>query len=462
MDLLIKNAYIVNEGSVSFGAVTVKGDRIDAIYRYEDGREPDEVRNAATIIDAEGGYLLPGVIDTHVHFRDPGLTDKADFATESRAAAAGGVTSVVDMPNTQPQTTTLALLEEKERMAAEKSVVNYGFMLGATNDNIDELLAIDPRRYAAIKLFLGSSTGNMLVNDALKLDHLFKESKKLIVAHCEDESIIKNNTIMYRAEVGGTEKETAELHPKIRTSEACYVSTYKAVERARKYGTRLHIAHVSTATELNLFSNQSLDEKNVTAEVTPNHLWFDDRDYPALGNKIKCNPAIKSNDDRLALWAALYDGLIDTIGSDHAPHTLQSKEKPYFDAPSGIPSIQHTLLMMLEPFFATTESLDPQIAPTWFPLLVEKMCHNPATLFGIDERGFIRQGYYADMVLVRPHVETRIDRSDLLYKCQWSPLEGMVFHSRVELTLVDGQVAYRYGHSDECFGNHPMLLTYNK
>lgn len=462
MNLLIKNAHIVNEGELFFGAVEIEGERITHLYRYELGKEPDSMPEADTVVDAEGGYLMPGVIDTHVHFRDPGLTEKADFATESRAAAAGGVTSVIDMPNTQPQTTTLALLEEKEQMASEKSVVNYGFMLGATNDNIDELLAIDPRRYAAIKLFLGSSTGNMLVNNAQKLDYLFEKSKKLIVAHCEDESIIKNNTIMYRAEVGGTDKESAESHPKIRSTEACYVSTYKAVERARKYGTHLHIAHVSTATELNLFSNQSLDEKHITAEVTPNHLWFDDRDYPSLGNKIKCNPSIKSNDDRLALWAALYDGLIDTIGSDHAPHTLQSKEKPYFDAPSGIPSIQHTLLMMLEPFFATPESLDPQIAPTWFPLLVEKMCHNPALLFGIEERGFIREGYYADLVLVRPAVENKIEKKDLLYKCQWSPLEGMTFHSRVEMTLVDGQMAYRFGDKITSFGNKPMLLSFNK
>lgn len=461
MTFVIKNTNIVNEGAIRHGAVVVDDSRILSVAYYEPGMEPESLSNYPEVIDGMGCYLLPGVIDTHVHFRDPGLTDKADFATESRAAVAGGVTSVVDMPNTQPQTISLALLEEKERMAAQKSVVNYGFMLGATNDNIDELLAVDPSRYAAIKLFLGSSTGNMLVNDPAKLDHLFANARKLIVAHCEEESIIRSNILMYRSEFGGTEKETAELHPKIRNSEACYVSTYRAIERARKYGTRFHVAHISTATELNVLSNQSLAEKHITAEVTPNHLWFDDRDYSQMGNRIKCNPAIKSNDDRLALWAALYDGLIDTIGSDHAPHTWESKQKPYFDAPSGIPSIQHTLLMMLEGFFAA-DNIDEDMLATWLPLLVTKMSHNPASLFGIVQRGYIREGYFADMVLVRPHVEHEVKKEDLLYKCMWSPLEGMTFHSRVEKTFVNGEIAYDCNNRDLCFHNTPMSLVYNK
>lgn len=454
---LITNATIVNEGSLREASVLVDDGRIAKIIP-SGAPLPD-----TDTIDARGCLLLPGVIDTHVHFRDPGLTEKADFATESRAAAAGGVTSVVDMPNTMPQTTSLPLLEQKEATAAQKSVVNYGFMLGATNDNIDDLLSIDPTRYAAIKLFLGSSTGNMLVNDAQKLDKLFKESKKLIVAHCEEESIVQANLKLYKAEFAGTEKETADLHPKIRNTEACYVSTYKAIERALKYGTRLHVAHISTATELNLLSNKSLAEKHITAEVTPNHLWFDDRDYAELGNRIKCNPAIKGSDDRIALWAALYDGLIDTIGSDHAPHTLESKQQGYFAAPGGIPSLQHTLPMMLEAIYspASLEERDT-LAKTWLPLVVEKMCHNPATLFGIEGRGFIREGYHADLVLVRTGVEQTVQAKDLLYKCGWSPLEGKTFHTQIERTFVNGHPVYDRDNLADSFHHHATQLTFNK
>ena len=454
MDLIIRNATVVNEGTLEKRAVGVSNGRFcDAEKVAADARE----------IDGTGCLLLPGVIDTHVHFRDPGLTEKADFATESRAAAAGGVTSVVDMPNTNPQTTTLELLEEKERMAAEKSLVNYGFMLGATNSNIADLLEIDPERFAAIKLFLGSSTGNMLVNDPRMLDLLFKKSRQLIVAHCEDEGIIRANNDNFRLEFRGTDRETAELHPKIRNTEACYVSSYKAIERARKYGTQFHLAHVSTATELNLLSNKALGEKNITAEVTPNHLWFDDRDYAELGNKIKCNPAIKTNDDRLALWAGLYDGLIDTIGTDHAPHTLQQKEQPYFDAPGGIPSIQHALVMMLEAVVHNGLQGDEEndMERTWLPLLVEKMSHNPAKRFGIKERGFVKNGYWADFVLVRTGVENTVKEEDLLYKCGWSPLTGSTFHSQVEKTFVNGNCVYdrEKGIEDTILG---MPLEYSK
>jgi dihydroorotase len=303
-------------------------------------------------------------------------------------------------------------------------------MLGATNDNIDNLLAIEPTRYAAIKLFLGSSTGNMLVNNPEQLDHLFRDAKKLIVAHCEQEEVIQANLMNAKREYQGTPEETAALHPKIRNSEACFLSTYHAVERARKYGTRFHVAHISTATELSLLSNFDLEKKHITAEVTPNHLWFDDRDYAELGNKIKCNPAIKSNDDRLALWAALEDDLIDTIATDHAPHPLEAKQKPYFDAPSGIPSIQHSLQMMLEAAI-NDESL--------MTLVIQKMCHNPALLFGIEGRGFIRKGYKADLVLVRPGVEETVTRESLLYKCGWSPLEGQTFHTHIERVWVNGK-----------------------
>ena len=434
MDYIIQNGTIVNEGSMETRNLFI-----------HDGRLVDDenkLRKPQTF-DATGCYILPGIIDTHVHFRDPGFPEKADFATESRAALAGGVTSVIDMPNTNPQTTTLELLEEKEAIAAQKSAVNYAFMLGATNDNIDQLLSIPTDRYAAIKLFLGSSTGNMLVNKESTLEKLFKDSAKLIVAHCEEETIVQANLRNYKLEFAGTEQETAALHPKIRNTEACFVSTYKAVERARKHGTRLHIAHISTATELSLLSNKALEEKHITAEVTPNHLWFDDRDYAELGNLIKCNPAIKSNDDRLALWSGLIDGTIDTIATDHAPHTLESKQQRYFDAPGGIPSIQHSLQMMLEGFFSPTalERDDhDEVLHEWLPLIVEKMCHNPATIFGIQKRGFIRPGYYADLVVVEAG-ETTVTRDKLLYKCGWSPLEGQTFHTRIRQVFLNGMPA---------------------
>lgn len=434
MDYIIQNGIIVNEGSMETRDLFIHDGRLVA----EEGklRKPQ-------LFDAKGCYVLPGIIDTHVHFRDPGFPEKADFATESRAALAGGVTSVIDMPNTKPQTTTLETLEEKEAIAAKKSAVNYAFMLGATNDNIEQLISIPTDRFAAIKLFLGSSTGNMLVSSETALEKLFKESKKLIVAHCEEESIIQANLRNYKLEFAGTENETAALHPKIRNTEACFVSTYKAIERARKHGTRLHIAHISTATELSLLSNKALTEKHITAEVTPNHLWFDDRDYATLGNQIKCNPAIKSNDDRLALWSGLIDGTIDTIATDHAPHTLESKQQRYFDAPGGIPSIQHSLQMMLEGFFnpAVLERDDhDEVLHEWLPLIVEKMCHNPATIFGIEKRGYIRPDYYADLVIVEKG-ETHITHDSILYKCGWSPLEGQTLHTRIRQVFLNGMPA---------------------
>ena len=425
MRTLINNATIVNEGRIFNGSVLIEGDQIADIV---EGNCHIETGNT---VDATGLLLLPGVIDTHVHFRDGGMSENpaGNFYTESRAARAGGVTSVIDMPNTKPQTTTLEALEAKEALAARDSAVNYGFMLGATNENIDTLLAIEPTRYAAIKLFLGSSTGNMLVNDAEQLDRLFRDARKLIVAHCEEERVIQANMANAKLQYQGTPEETAALHPKIRNSEACFLSTYHAIERARKYGTRFHVAHISTATELSLLSNFDLGRKSITAEVTPNHLWFDDRDYAELGNLIKCNPAIKSNDDRLALWTALEDDLIDTIATDHAPHSLEAKHKSYFEAPSGIPSIQHSLQMMLEAAINNDELLT---------MIIQKMCHNPAVLFGIKDRGFIRKGYKADLVLVRTGVEETVTKESLLSKCGWSPLEGQTFHSRIESVYVNG------------------------
>lgn len=434
MDYIIKNGTVVNEGVLETKDIFIQDGKIVAA---------DTAMKDAQIYDAQGCYVLPGIIDTHVHFRDPGFPEKADFASESHAALAGGVTSIIDMPNTKPQTTSLAELEQKEQIAAQKSAVNYGFMVGATNDNIHDLLDLPLERYAAIKLFLGSSTGNMLVNRPQALDLLFKESKKLIVAHCENEDIIAANTRNFQLEFAGTDRETAALHPQIRNTEACFVSTYKAIERARTYGTRLHIAHISTATELSLLSNKDLAEKNITAEVTPNHLWFDDRDYEQLGNLIKCNPAIKSNDDRLGLWGGLMDGLIDTIATDHAPHTLESKQQRYFDAPGGIPSIQHSLQMMLESFFnpAAVERDDhDEVVKDWLPMIVTKMCHNPATIFGIENRGFIRPGYFADLVILKPG-DCPVTKDNLLYKCGWSPLEGQTFHTQICQVFLNGMPA---------------------
>ena len=435
MKTLIHNATIVNEGRIFVGSVIIDGDTIEEIVESNDFHfQPSDFH----VIEAEGLLLLPGVIDTHVHFRDGGQSENpaGTFYSESRAARAGGVTSVIDMPNTKPQTVTMEALEAKEALAARNSAVNYGFMLGATNDNIDTLLSIEPTRYAAIKLVLGSSTGNMLVNNPEQLDRLFREARKLIVAHCEQEEIIQANLLNAKHEFQGTDGENASLHPKIRNNEACFLSTYHAIERARKYSTRFHVAHISTATELSLLSNFDLDKKLITAEVTPNHLFFDDRDYAELGNLIKCNPAIKSNDDRMALWLALEDGLIDTVATDHAPHPLEAKQKPYFDAPSGIPSIQHSLQMMLEPAIGNKELLT---------LVVQKMCHNPALLFGIKGRGFIRKGYKADLVLVRTGVEETVTRESLLYKCGWSPLEGQTFHTHVEHVWVNGQDSIGHG-----------------
>ena len=454
----IKNATIVNEGQIFTGTVRIDGDRIAKISSGES--TSDTSSPVSHTIDAEGLLLIPGVIDTHVHFREPGLTEKADMATESAAAVAGGVTSFVDMPNTKPQTTTTQLLEEKVALAAAKSHANYGFMLGATNNNIDQLLEADPSSYAAIKLFLGSSTGDMLVNNPQALDKLFSQSKKLIVAHCEEEDIVQANLRNFKMECAGTDRETAALHPQIRTTEACYVSTYKAIERARRYKTRLHIAHISTATELDLLSNMPLEQKHVTAEVTPNHLWFDDRDYAELGNRIKCNPAIKRNEDRLALWAALYDGLIDTIATDHAPHTLESKQQRYFDAPGGIPSIQHSLTMMLEPLFNNSYNADEQreFRDTWLPLIVRLMCHNPAKLFNIKERGFIRKGYKADLTLVS-HMTEAYEATPAFNRCGWNPFQGERLHWKVCTTWINGHAAYRNGEFDTTQKGQPIKFN---
>ena len=425
---LIKDATIVNEGKAFEASVLIENGVIADIS------ENISITEDMIVIDAKGKYLLPGMIDTHVHFREPGMTNKADFLSESMAAVAGGVTSVVDMPNTKPQTTSKLLLDEKKTIASEKSLVNYGFMLGVTNNNIDEILAIDKNEYAAIKLFLGSSTGNMLVNDSEALEKLFKYADKLIVAHCEEEDIIKNNITYYKNIYGGDPHPS--IHAKIRNDEACYRSSEKAINLAKTYGTKFHLAHLTTKKELELLEEDKLENKNITAEVSPNHLWFYDKDYDLLGNKIRCNPSIKTMEDRDALIKALNDGKIDTVATDHAPHLLEEKETSYYKSVSGMPSIQHSLLMMLELWKQDKLKIET---------VVEKMCHNQAVLFGIKNRGFVRKGYYADLVLIDVENKTTVSDKDLFYKCKWSPLEGYTFSNRVEKTFVNGILAYDKG-----------------
>lgn len=431
MEYLIQNITIVNEGKTFEGNVFISGGTIAKII--PSGEEFDA--RHATVIDGRGKYLIPGVIDEHVHFREPGMTAKADMRSESRAAVAGGVTSFMEMPNTVPQTTTQALLQDKFDLAAEKSLANYSFYLGATNDNLKEVMVTDPARVCGIKLFMGSSTGNMLVDRNTALEALFKESPCLIAAHCEDEEIIRQNTQHYKELVKeGSVLPTAALHPLVRTAEACYRSSAKAVELAAKTGARLHVMHVSTQQELSLFRNNiSLHDKKITAETCPHYLLFDDTDYDQLGFAIKCNPAIKTAKDRQALREALQDGRIDTIGSDHAPHLIPEKfTDDYFTAKSGFPSVQHNLLMMMK--------LGLDMAK-----IVQLMCHNPAILYQIDRRGFIREGYHADLVIVDPHAEHQITPEELFYKCVWTPYLGQTVHAKVTHTFVNGNLVFEDG-----------------
>lgn len=433
MGYIIKNATLVNEGTTTLASVAINGDRITEIIP---GRDTMNRVSTEMIIDAEGLYLLPGVIDEHVHFREPGLTQKADLYTESRAAVAGGVTSFMDMPNTNPQTTTQELLQRKLDAAARKSAANYSFYLGATNDNIDELVKTDPKKICGIKLFMGSSTGNMLVNDDDALARLFDETPCLIAAHCEDEEIIHANTVCCKdLESKGEVVADAGIHPFVRTTEACYKSTSKAVDMATKFNARLHVLHISTKSELNLFRNDiSLKDKKITAETCPHYLMFSDKDYEKKGFAIKCNPAIKMLSDRDMLRKAIVDGRIDTIGTDHAPHLWQEKfTDSYFTAKSGFPSIQNSLDLMLNLYHENVISL---------PQIVKLMCHNPAELYQIKSRGFIRKGYYADLVLVDLNHEKIIKNDDMLYKCGWTPYDGMSAKSKVTHTFVNGNLVY--------------------
>jgi dihydroorotase len=384
------------------------------------------------IIDAQGNYLIPGAIDDQVHFREPGLTHKGDIASESRAAVAGGITSFIEQPNTVPNAVTQELLEQKYQLAAESSYANYSFMMGATNNNLEEVLKTNPANVAGIKIFLGSSTGNMLVDNEDVLEKIFSSTKLLIAVHCEDETTIKNNLEKYKAEYG--ENIPIEAHHLIRSEEACYISSSKAVALAKKTGARLHVFHVSTAKETSLFSNIPVEEKQITAEVCIHHLWFTSDDYAQKGTLIKWNPAVKTEADREGLWKALLDDRIDVIATDHAPHTLEEKKNSYLNAPSGGPLVQHAVVAMFEAYHKGRISI---------PKIVEKMAHNPAKIFKIDRRGFIKEGFYADLVIVNTGMPWRVNKDNILYKCGWSPFEGTSFISRITHTFVNGELVYQ-------------------
>lgn len=425
--VLIKNAKIVNEGVIFEGDVLIENDLIVEISESISAKSSDYV-----IIDAEGNYLMPGAIDDQVHFREPGLTHKGDIESESKAAIAGGITSFIEQPNTVPNAVTQEILEEKYQIAAQKSHANYSFMMGATNDNLEEVLKTNPKNVAGIKIFLGSSTGNMLVDNEATLEKIFSSTPLLIAVHCEDEATIKENTAKYIAEYGDDVPVTA--HHLIRSAEACYKSSSKAIELAKKTGARLHIFHLSTAKEMELFTNKiPLEEKKITAEVCVHHLWFTNDDYATKGNMIKWNPAVKTAEDRDALWKALLDDRIDVIATDHAPHTLEEKKQSYLKAPSGGPLVQHAVVAMFEAFHQGKISVEK---------IVEKMCHNPAKIFQIEKRGFIKVGYYADLVIVNAGLPWGVKKENILAKCGWSPFEGFTFKSRITHTFVNGQLVY--------------------
>lgn len=443
MKTLIKNARIVNENQIFENDLLIENDIISIIGKNisEDGIEK--------IIDASGKILIPGVIDDQVHFREPGLTHKGDIESESRAAVAGGVTSYIEQPNTVPNAVTQELLEEKYKIASEKSFANYGFSMGGTNDNLEEVLKTNPRNVPTVKLFLGSSTGNMLVDNPETLEEIFSKVKMPICVHCEDETTIRNNTEKYKAEYG--EDIPVKFHHLIRSEQACYLSSSKAVELAKKTGARLHIYHLSTAKETDLFRNDiPLQDKKITAEVCVHHLHFTNEDYETKGSLIKWNPAVKTEKDKNGLWEALLDDRIDVIATDHAPHNLDEKDNVYTKCPSGAPLVQHTLVVMLEYFKKGKISLEK---------IVEKMCHNPAILFEIEKRGFIREGYKADLVLVDLDADWTVSKENVLYKCGWSPLEGENFHSQVTHTFVNGFLAYDNGKSSEEKRGERMLYS---
>jgi dihydroorotase len=426
--ILILNARMVNEGRICDGDLLVRSGRIEKIGGDLSGRHAD------FIIDAAGKALLPGMIDDQVHFREPGLTHKGDIATESRAAVAGGITSFMDMPNTAPPTISRQRLQEKYELAGGRSFANYSFYLGAANDNLEEIRALDPREACGIKIFLGSSTGNLCVDDPAAVEAVFAHAPILLAAHCEDDAVIAANSARMRSRYGEAVPMTE--HPAIRSTDACLQSSARAVALARRHDTRLHILHLSTAAELDLLSDRPLEEKRITAEVCVHHLHFDESQYPQLGTRMKCNPAIKTAADRQALLQAICDGRIDVIGTDHAPHTLAEKQRPYFQAPSGLPLVQQALACLLEHYHEARLSL---------PQIVEKACHAPARLFDVQERGYLREGYWADLVLVDLNRPAVVDEATLLYRCGWSPFADVVFRSSIHATIVSGHLAYYNG-----------------
>ena len=432
MKKLLKNAQIVNEGSIIKADLLIEGQRISKIAPFISDA-------AAQVIDLEGKFLLPGIVDDQVHFREPGLTHKGRIYTEARAAVAGGITSFMEMPNTIPQALSQELLEDKYLIGAKDSLANYSFFMGASNENLEEVLKTDSKRVAGVKIFMGSSTGNMLVDDKEVLNSIFSKCKMLIAVHCEDEQTIRTNSAKMKAEYG--EDLPIRFHPVIRNDEACYKSSSMAIELAKKHDTRLHILHISTAKETALFRNDiPLKKKKITAEACIHHLWFDERSYDEKGTLIKWNPAVKSLKDKEAIWSALLDDRIDIIATDHAPHTLEEKQNTYFKAPSGGPLVQHALVAMLEFYHQGKVSLE------W---IVTKMCHAPAECFQLKDRGFIREGFFADLVVVDPNKPWTVTKQNILYQCAWSPFEGTVFKSSVSKTFVNGNLVYNQGVFDE-------------
>jgi dihydroorotase len=429
MKTLIKNATIVNEGLKFNGSVLIDNEKIKKIFPHIVPANFD--LSNTEIVDASGLYLIPGVIDDQVHFREPGLTHKGDISSESRAAIAGGVTTYMEMPNTNPQAVTQQLLEEKYKRAAEVSSANFSFYMGATNDNLDEVLKTDPKKVCGIKVFMGSSTGNMLVDDENTLSEIFRNAPTLVATHCEDEKTILKNIEIARGRYG--ENVPMSRHAHIRSDEACYISSSKAVELASKFDTRLHVLHLSSAKEMSLFNAGKVTDKKITAEVCVHHLWFDEMDYISLGTKIKWNPSIKSKKDKEALWEALLADKIDVIATDHAPHTMEEKNNTYFKAPSGGPLVQHSLVAMLEMSRKGFISIEK---------VIQKMCHAPADLFRIENRGYIREGYFADLVLVDPNQSWVVSPENILYKCGWSPFEGFEFSNKVVTTYINGAIAF--------------------
>jgi dihydroorotase len=443
--ILLSNAHLVNENRIFKAAILIEGNRIKSIF--EGSYTLDQV---VEVIDLQGKYLLPGVIDDQVHFRDPGMTYKGDIHSESRAAVAGGVTSFMDMPNNNPPILTQALLEQKYQEGAHKSMANYSFYMGSSNDNLEEILKTDPKTVCGIKVFMGSSTGNMLVDNEQTLDEIFAKAPCLIATHCEDEASIRRNTDSYKAQYG--ENMAINKHPEIRSAEACYLSSSFAIKLAKKHQSRLHVLHLSTAIEMPLFDPSiPLKDKKITAEVCVHHLYFNDQQYDTLGTKIKWNPAIKTENDRQALLQALRDNRIDVVATDHAPHTAEEKNNTYFKAPSGGPLVQHSLVAMLELYHQGLLSLQQ---------IVTKMCHAPADCFQVEDRGYIKEGYFADLVVVDLENPWTVSPENIYYKVGWSPFEGTTFHSKVIKTFINGSLVYDQGKFDETYRG--SRLTFNR